>query len=115
MQVEDKLRALGLVLPEAPKVPPGFKFSFAWTRIRGNRIYLAGHGPLAPDGTFTGPAGKVPSEVSLEEAQEAARNTALSMLGSLARVGRSRSGDSLAHGLRDGQRGPRISADHQRH
>jgi hypothetical protein len=45
MQVEDKLRALGLVLPEAPKVPPGFKFSFAWTRIRGNRIYLAGHGP----------------------------------------------------------------------
>ncbi len=45
MQVEDKLRALGLVLPEAPKVPPGFKFSFAWTRIRSNRIYLAGHGP----------------------------------------------------------------------
>ena len=83
MQVEDKLRALGLVLPEAPKVPPGFKFSFAWTRIRGNRIYLAGHGAQAPDGTFVGPFGKVPSEVSLEEAQEAAHNTALSMLGSL--------------------------------
>ena len=85
MQVEDKLRELGLVLPEATKVPPGFKFSFAWTRIRGNRIYLAGHAPLAPDGTFVGPVGKVPSEVSLEEAQEAARNTALSMLGSLKR------------------------------
>ena len=85
MQVEDKLRALGLVLPEAPKVPPGFKFSFAWTRIRGNRIYLAGHGPLASDGTFVGPTGKVPSEVSLEEAQEAARDTGLSMLASLKR------------------------------
>ena len=85
MEVEDKLRALGLVLPEAPKVPSGFKFSFAWTRIRGNRIYLAGHGAQAPDGSFAGPFGKVPSEVSLEEAQEAARNTALSMLGSLKR------------------------------
>jgi len=77
MQVEDKLRALGLVLPEATKVPPGFKFSFAWTRTRGNRIYLAGHGPLTPDGAFVGPVEKVPSKVSLEEAQEAARNTAL--------------------------------------
>jgi len=85
LEVEDKLRALGLVLPEAPKVPSGFKFSFAWTRIRGNRIYLAGHGAQAPDGSFAGPFGKVPSEVSLEEAQEAARNTALSMLGSLKR------------------------------
>src|SRR3712207_5639573 len=85
MQVEDRLRALGLVLPEAPKVPRGFKFSFAWTRIRGNRIYLSGHGPLGPDGTFIGPVGKVPSEVSLEEAQEAARNTALSMLASIKR------------------------------
>lgn len=45
MQVEDKLRALGLVLPEAPKVPSGFKFSFAWTRTRGNLIYLAGMDP----------------------------------------------------------------------
>src|ERR687885_417641 len=85
MQVEDKLRALGLVLPEAPKVPPGFNFSFAWTRIRGNRIYLAGHGAQAADGSYNGPFGKVPSEVSLEEAQEAARNTALSMLASIKR------------------------------
>jgi hypothetical protein len=85
VQVESKLQDLGLVLPEAPQVPPGFKFSFSWTRIRDNRIYLSGHGAQAPDGSFSGPFGKVPSEVSLEEAQEAARNTALSMLGSLKR------------------------------
>jgi enamine deaminase RidA (YjgF/YER057c/UK114 family) len=85
MQVESKLQNLGLVLPEAPKVPEGFKFSFAWMRVRGNRIYISGHGAQAPDGSFIGPFGKVPSEVSLEEAQEAARNTALSMLSSIKR------------------------------
>jgi hypothetical protein len=34
--IEAKLQALGLVLPAAPKAPPGIKLSFAWTRIRGN-------------------------------------------------------------------------------
>ena len=85
MQVESKLHDLGLVLPEAPKVPEGFKFSFAWTRVRGNRIYISGHGAQAPDGSYIGPFGKVPSEVSLEEAQQAARDTALSMLSSIKR------------------------------
>ncbi|HEX6554847.1 MAG TPA: RidA family protein [Ktedonobacteraceae bacterium] len=85
MQIEAKLEALGLVLPEAPKTPPGFKFSFAWIRRRGNRIYLSGHSAQAPDGSYIGPFGKVPTEVSLEAAQEAARGTALSMLASLKR------------------------------
>ena len=85
MQAESKLQDLGLVLPDAPKVPPGFKFSFAWTRVFDGRLYLSGHGAQAPDGSYIGPFGKVPSEVSLEEAQEAARNTALSMLSSIKR------------------------------
>ena len=46
---------------------------------------MSGHGAQAPDGSYIGPFGKVPSEVSLEEAQEAARNTALSMLSSIKR------------------------------
>src|SRR6266540_1168809 len=50
--VEARLQALGLALPPPPQVPPGFKFSFAWTRVRGNRVYCAGHGPQAPDGSF---------------------------------------------------------------
>jgi len=85
MHIEAKLQALGLVLPAAPKVPPGFQFSFAWTRVRGNRVYIAGHSAQAADGSFSGPFGKVPSEVSLEAAQAAARNTALSVLASLKR------------------------------
>lgn len=85
MQIEARLQALGLVLPAAPKAPAGIKFSFAWTRIHGNRIYVSGHSAQAPDGSFTGPFGKVPTEVSLEAAQQAARSTALSILASLKR------------------------------
>lgn len=85
MNIAAKLDALGLALPAPPTVPPGFKLSFAWTRRRGNRVYLAGHGPLQPDGTPAGPFGKVPSEVPLDQAQDAARQTALAMLGSLQR------------------------------
>ncbi len=81
MQVEAKLQTLGLVLPAAPKVPPGIKISFAWIRKHSNRIYLSGHSAQAPDGSYMGPFGKVPTEVSLEAAQEAA----LSMLASLKR------------------------------
>jgi hypothetical protein len=85
MRVETRLQELGLFLPPAPRTPPGFKFSFAWTRVHGNRIYISGHSAQATDGSFPGPFGKVPSEVTLEEAQEAARATALSVLGSLKR------------------------------
>ena len=86
MHIEARLEARGLVLPEAPQVPPGLRISFAWARIRGTHVYLAGHSPQAPDGSFPGPFGKVPSEVSLEAAQTAARATAVSMLATLKRV-----------------------------
>ena len=85
MQIEAKLQELGLVLPPAPKIPPGITISFVWARRRNNRLYLAGHSPQAPDGSLSGPFGKVPTEVSPEAAQEAARDTALSMLGSIKR------------------------------
>jgi hypothetical protein len=51
--------------------------SFEWIRVRGNRAFVSGHGPLAPDGSPAGPFGKVPSEVPLEVAQASARLTAL--------------------------------------
>lgn len=85
MQIETKLHALGLVLPAAPQAPPGIMLSFAWTRRHGNRVYVAGHSAQAPDGSFIGPFGKVPTEVSPEAAQAAARSTALSILASLQR------------------------------
>jgi enamine deaminase RidA (YjgF/YER057c/UK114 family) len=85
VQIEQKLQALGLVLPEGPKIPPGIKIPFAWTRRRGNRVYVAGHAATNPDGSPAGPFGKVPTEVTLEAAQAAARSTALAILGSLKR------------------------------
>ncbi len=86
MHIEARLHALGLALPEAPRVPAGLTISFAWARVRGDHVYLAGHSPQAADGSFSGPFGKVPSQVSFEEAQTAARDTALSMLASLRRA-----------------------------
>lgn len=44
---------------------------------------MSGHGPLAHDGTPAGPFGKVPTEVLLEAAQEAARLTALAVFAAL--------------------------------
>jgi enamine deaminase RidA (YjgF/YER057c/UK114 family) len=42
--------------------------------------------PQAADGSLCGPFGKVPSEVSLARAQQAARDTAMSILASLNQV-----------------------------
>jgi enamine deaminase RidA (YjgF/YER057c/UK114 family) len=86
MQIEAKLEALGLVLPEPLKAPPGMRLPFAPVRIRGNRAYIAGHGPQALDGSVAGPLGKVGADVSVEEAYQSARLTALSILGSLKRT-----------------------------
>ena len=85
MQVEAKLQELGLVLPEPFKTPPGLQLPFSWVRVRGNRVYISGHGPLNPNGTLAGPFGKVGVDVSTEEAYRAARLTALAILGSLKR------------------------------
>jgi enamine deaminase RidA (YjgF/YER057c/UK114 family) len=81
--IEEALVRLGLTLPPPASPPPGFEFHFEPVRIRGSRVFVAGHMAQAPDGTVCGPFGKVPSEVSLPDAQEAARNTAMSMLASL--------------------------------
>lgn len=88
MHIEAKLAALGLVLPAPVKTPAGVRLPFASVRIRGNRAYIAGHGPQNPDGSLAQPLGKVGAvgaEVSLEEGYNAARLTTLSILASLKR------------------------------
>jgi enamine deaminase RidA (YjgF/YER057c/UK114 family) len=86
MQIEAKLEALGLVLPEPLKAPPGMRLPFAYVRVRGNRAYIAGHGPQNPDGSLAHPLGKVGADISLEEGYQAARLVALAILGSLKRT-----------------------------
>ena len=83
--VEARLQALGLELPEPVQVPPDVRLPFAWVRVRGNRAFISGHGPQQPDGSLAEPFGKVGLDVTPEEAYQAARLTALSILGSLKR------------------------------
>jgi enamine deaminase RidA (YjgF/YER057c/UK114 family) len=85
VRVEAKLEELGLVLPEPMRVPPGVRLPFAFARAHGNRVYISGHAPQAPDGSLAAPQGKVGADVSTEEAYESARLTCLSILGSLKR------------------------------
>ncbi len=84
--IEQRLASLGLSLPAAATPPPGFAFSFEWVRVVGRRVLVSGHSPQAEDGTLIGPFGKVPSEVSIEDATLAARATVLSVLGSVERA-----------------------------
>ena len=86
MEVEARLEELELVLPEPLKAPPGLHLPFSWVRVRGNRAYVSGHSAQNPDGSLAGPFGKVGAEVSLEQGYEAARLTALSVLGNLKRA-----------------------------
>lgn len=85
MKIEAKLQEMGLVLPETLKAPAGIKLPFANVRVRGNRAYIAGHGPLMPDGSLAKPLGKVGAEVSEQEAYQSARLVTLAILASLKR------------------------------
>ena len=85
MQIEAKLEALGLTLPELFAPPAGTYLPFSWVRVRGNRAYISGHTAQNPDGSLAQPLGKVGAEVSPDEAYQAARLIALAILGSLKR------------------------------
>ena len=77
MRVEAKLEQMGLSLP-APLAPPG---NFRLVARHGDLAYVAGHGPF--DGSTVLVQGLVGRDITLDEAYDAARLTALSMLASL--------------------------------
>jgi enamine deaminase RidA (YjgF/YER057c/UK114 family) len=81
--IDARLDALGWVLPPPPRVPPGLSIPFAWARVHGDRVFLSGHGPLDDAGVPRGPFGRVGAEVSLAQAQAAARGAMLALLASL--------------------------------
>ena len=84
MRIEARLAELGLVLPEPMQIP-GVRLPFSNVRVRGNRAFVAGHGPLNADGSLAGPLGKVPTEVTVDQAYQSARLVCLAMLASLKR------------------------------
>ena len=83
--VEDRLPALGDVIPEPLKLPPGIVFPFPWVRVVGDRALISGHGPTNGDRSLAEPLGKGGSQVTPEQAFVAARLTGVSILGSLKR------------------------------
>ncbi len=74
MTPEAKLAAMGLTLPQVPK-PVGTYVPF---KLDGSTLYLSGQGPRRADGSFV--TGKVGRDVSIEQAQEAARLVGLGLL-----------------------------------
>lgn len=84
--VEDRIRALGLVLPPPIKAPGGVALPFQFVRVVGNRALISGHAPQRPDGSLAEPLGKLGRELTIEQGYEAARLTALAILGSLKRA-----------------------------
>ena len=86
MRIEAKLRELGLELPDEMQTPRGFDAKWTQVRIIGTHAYIAGHGPRSSDGSFAPPAGKVGSDLTLEQGRLAAANVALAVLGDLKRM-----------------------------
>lgn len=85
MSIEENLKKLGIELPAPPVPPPGVRLPFSFVRVHGDRAYVAGHTAQRTDGSLAGPFGKVGESVSPDAAYDAARQTAISMLGSLRR------------------------------
>lgn len=83
--IEQRLQTLGIALPEPLKLPPGVTLPFPWVRVVGRRAIFSGHGPTSADGSLVQTLGKVGKDVTLEQAQTAARLTGLAILGSLQR------------------------------
>ena len=81
--IEQRMQALGLVLPAPWSLPGGTLVGSTLVRVHAGRVFVGGHVPLDSQGQVCGPFGKVGAEVSLEEAQEAARRTLLAVLASL--------------------------------
>jgi len=83
--VYQRLSEQGWVLPPELVPPAGVVLPFQAVRVVGHRVYISGHAPQNPDGALYAQRGKVGREVSEQQAYEAARLTALSILGSLHR------------------------------
>jgi hypothetical protein len=77
------MKERGIPLHELTKVPEEFRRVFPFVRVSGNRAWISGHAATNPDGSIYQKLGKVGSDLTKEEAYEAARLTGLSIIASL--------------------------------
>ena len=78
MTPEEKLAELGLAFP----VRGAAAGNYVPAAREGNLVFLSGHGPTGPDGAIA-IRGRLGDDLSIEQGYEAAKLTALSLLGSL--------------------------------
>ena len=83
MKIEERMKKFGIPLHDLTKVPEDFRRVFPFVRVSGNRAWISGHAATNPDGTIYRKLGKVGSDLTKEEAYEAARLTGLSIISSL--------------------------------
>jgi enamine deaminase RidA (YjgF/YER057c/UK114 family) len=84
MNVREQLAARSLIIPPAQVVPSGIELTYRRLVRWGDVVWIAGHGPT--DGAGWGSKlGKVGDALSLEDAVDAARLTALNVLGTVER------------------------------
>lgn len=74
MKIEEKLKEMGLELPEIPKPVANYVPAVK----TGNLLFTSGHGPQKHI-----PAGKVGKDLTLEQGYEAAKNTALCLMSTI--------------------------------
>ena len=77
MSAEQKLKQMGIVLPESPKPLA----NYVRTVRTGNLLFVSGHGPYNDGKTLL--VGKLGKEVTIEEGYKTAQNVAVNCLASI--------------------------------
>ncbi len=75
--IEQKLKDMGVELYDLPAPEANFVRAVR----TGNLVFLAGHGPVTPEGNYI--TGKLGKDLSIEEGQQAARYTGITLLSAL--------------------------------
>lgn len=83
MTPEDRLDAMGLVLPPPSTPPAGVALPFAFVNVRQGRALISGHPRHNLQGQVDGPFGTVGADYSTQEAYQVARDIGLSVLSNL--------------------------------
>lgn len=74
---ENQIKKLGLTLTK----PPTPSANYVRAVTTGNLVFLAGHGPQKPDGSYY--LGKLGDDLTVEQGEEAARLTGIAILSTL--------------------------------
>ncbi|MBK8653776.1 MAG: RidA family protein [Haliscomenobacter sp.] len=77
VMIDERLKELGIELPPASSPVANYVNAVQ----TGNLVFLAGKGPLKPDGTYI--TGKVGADLTLEQGYQAARLTGINQLAAL--------------------------------